>query len=52
MRCNKYEFKINLAGGYRFKEFPKLQETKQTEVCIVGAGLTGITAAIYFLKKE
>lgn len=34
-----------------FKEFPKLQETKQTEVCIVGAGLTGITAA-YLLSKK
>ncbi|MFD1068150.1 FAD-dependent oxidoreductase [Oceanobacillus locisalsi] len=33
------------------KEFSKLQESKQTEVCIVGAGITGITAA-YLLSKK
>src|SRR5690625_1461515 len=31
--------------------FPKLSDKKQTEVCIVGAGLTGITAA-YLLSKQ
>ncbi|MFD1413810.1 FAD-dependent oxidoreductase [Oceanobacillus jeddahense] len=34
-----------------FQDFPKLQESKKTEVCIVGAGLTGITAA-YLLSKQ
>ncbi|WP_080874421.1 FAD-dependent oxidoreductase [Oceanobacillus timonensis] len=34
-----------------FQDFPKLQESKETEVCIVGAGLTGITAA-YLLSKK
>ncbi|WP_368901224.1 FAD-dependent oxidoreductase [Oceanobacillus oncorhynchi] len=34
-----------------FQDFPKLDESKKTEVCIVGAGLTGITAA-YLLSKK
>ncbi|GIO22672.1 FAD-dependent oxidoreductase [Oceanobacillus sp. J11TS1] len=34
-----------------FSTFPKLQESKKTEVCIVGAGLTGITTA-YLLSKK
>lgn len=32
------------------KKFPKLEKEIETEVCIVGAGLTGITSAYYLSK--
>lgn len=35
----------------KFQSFPNLQEEKETEVCIVGAGITGITTA-YLLSKQ
>lgn len=32
------------------KEFPKLKENENTDVCIIGGGLTGITTAYYLSK--
>ena len=33
------------------KEYEQLQKDIETEVCIIGGGLTGITSA-YYLSKE
>lgn len=38
-------------GGQRFPEFPKIERDVEVDVVVVGAGLTGITAA-YLLRKE
>ena len=34
------------------KEFPKLEENKKADVCIIGGGLTGITTAYYLSKTK
>ena len=34
------------------KEFPKLEENKNVDVCIIGGGLTGLTTAYYLSKTK
>ena len=34
------------------KEFPKLEENKKADVCIIGGGLTGLTTAYYLSKTK
>lgn len=34
------------------EEFPKLEESKQVDVCIVGGGITGLTIAYYLSKTN
>ncbi len=34
------------------KEFPKLEENKTADVCIIGGGLTGLTTAYYLSKTK
>ena len=34
------------------KEFPKLEENKNADVCIIGGGLTGLTTAYYLSKTK
>lgn len=34
------------------KLFPKLEENKQVDVCIIGGGLTGLTTAYYLAKTN
>ena len=34
------------------KTFPKLENNKQVDVCIIGGGLTGLTTAYYLSKTN
>ena len=34
------------------KEFPKLQNKEEADVCIIGGGITGLTTAYYLSKTE
>lgn len=34
----------------RKKEYKKLEKEEETEICVIGAGLTGLTCAYYLTK--
>lgn len=39
------------ATANMIKERPALQEAKQTDVCVIGAGYTGLSTALFLLEK-
>ena len=38
-------------NSFKMESFPKLNENINTDVCIIGGGLTGITTAYYLIKQ-